>query len=418
MGKSSVPSFTSAGKLPAFAVMATLATASHTGDQSAPVQDFTDGTLPLQTMTEIPASTLTTRVAIDSTGYREPYEIYRTSRTPSTPLPREVWDLRSVPTDHERYNATVRVTDGRRQCTGSIVTMEGYETTENGILVSTSAHCLIGADTLVESDINRGNIYVNGLFQDEGGIPFEYEAASPSQVWVHPDYLYQETPGKSTYNNEDLALIFFSGIEEPEEVTPYRQKVFENPFFPMTDLGDDQVIIAGYSAAAYGLSVDEATIRNSRLILETDSNHVPGSSGGPTFPFNNPYEAIGVTSYMRPPVDGVPSGNGIHFFTHNALATVPFLYQDDVASQMEFCADVAIEDGLRLRTGPGTDYRNNGFALQHGQTITTNISDSEDFAILDDEGRSWLFVETDDGRSGYTAVYDNGEPNITDFDSC
>ena len=369
--------------------------------------------------TNIPAPSISVRAAIDDIGIREPYSRNREAALDQDEVVTGIWGLRSVPSDYERYNATVRITDGNRLCTGSIINMEGYETQIDGVLVSTAAHCLISESNPTIAHVDKGSLAVNGLFQDESGVPFEYEMINPSDVWVHPNYsALNSTNFENSYANEDLALIFFRGLQEPDEVKPYRQAVFDYESISTIDLNTQMIITAGYSSATYGLSVDECNITAASTWFDTDCNHVPGASGGPSFPFNNPYEVIGVTSFVKS-VNDTPIANGLNFFTHGNLSTVPFIYQSDVAEAMDFCAEVLPEDGLRLRTGPGTDYRINGPSLENGSMIITNVDDAADFSLLDDEGRTWTHVRAEDGREGYVAALGNDNvSNIGEFEAC
>lgn len=402
--------------LAAFGEDDTLAQHENTPPEEPSPQTLLEG---IETAPAIPASTITITPAIDDFGLREPNITNRETASQIGEAVTGIWDLRSVPSEYERYNATVRITDGSRFCTGSIVELEDYETIEEGVLISTAAHCLIGQDVLTADAIDRSNITVNGLFFDDNGTLYDYEMSNPSDVWVHPNYTHRERGDVShSYANEDLALVFFRNIEEPEEVKPYRQTVFDSSRISNMDLQTQAIITAGYSVELYGLSIDECNITGGGTWFTSDCNHVPGSSGGPSFPFNNPYEAFAVTSYVLALDDGTPTSNGHNFFTHENLSTVPFIYQD-IASEEDYCSVVTAEEGLRLRTGPGTDYRNNGLPLDEGTGLYTNPADVEAFTILDDENRIWTHVEADDGRQGYIAATNPDETfNIQLFEAC
>jgi hypothetical protein len=257
--------------------------------------------------------------------------------------PGAIGDRINVSTLESEFNGVGRIlNNGRNQCTGNIVVIDGYNTFGEGILVSTAAHCL--DDGIRAENITFSIDFINA--EDNVEVhTFRYPL-----MWLNPDYQSVEDI------EHDQALLFFPNQEAPEEIIPSELEIYSAHL--MRDFGTYEfqgavVTSAGYSTDMDGLSID----RNCQIrftedrfypILRTDCSLSYGASGG------------GLITDIREDgqlvISAITSTRSIHLdvthenfrssfalMYHSNLAQVPFLMKDEI------CARVTAPSGLNLR---------------------------------------------------------------------
>lgn len=235
-------------------------------------------------------------------------------------------------------------------CSGNVIELEEYKTVpENGILVSTAAHCF---QNLQPDD--EFNFVLD--FMDENNVINTYKYSRP-QIWTNPRYNIDiEEEGL------DQALLFFPGLSLPEEITPARLEIYSehivNDFTPHY-FNDIDITAAGYSRDIFGLSRDTDcyiktiyTPSEQLPLLETNCQIYFGGSGSglifENFANEDPAQkTIGaITAEVSKNTDFTADNffSTYAMFYHHNLAEVPFLQRKDI------CARVSAESGLYVRS--------------------------------------------------------------------
>ncbi len=312
--------------------------------------------------------------------------------------PQQIGDRRTISASEANYNGVGRILlNGRNHCTGNIVEIEGYQPREDGILVSTAAHC-------VDEDANSQNLTFSINFLNSDGA-LEYAAYTNPEIWHNPSYV--DTHIASASSN-DQALMFFPHQSLADEVKPSLLTVFSRHIerdFGTYEWQDVTITSAGYSQDMDGLSTDEnchiKSVQNNThfpyLVADCSLNKGASGSGLLTNNFNGEQTIGAITSAKSTDIEVTDESfrSYLSMMYHANLAAIPFLEKDEI------CAQVTAPNGLHVRTDDYNDPNSAYASLAFNEVVlvTDMLEDEQEKYGADDV---WIQIRTLDNPDPQT----------------
>lgn len=350
----------------------------------------------------------------------------------------EVDGRRPVTLGMHQYNPVLQMMDsnGRSFCTATIATIEGFETREQGTIITTAAHCLEVRDPNTGEHIRfrqPEEIAFAGSYLDEERHIQTFKM-NADEIWVNPLYLenenadivYKDKHGYFLDNivEADTALVFTPQIT-PQEVIPV--KVLPSNYRTSLEISEkisdaqDQgakimFAVAGHSSDKPYLTVDEHSLAlyGDYDGMNTQADIVPGASGGPMFLIDQKTAEIKEDSTTHQPLMFAVNSTVINktdqarhsYYNIDTLHDVPFLKEEGRESDL-YCVQSGevLVDGLNIRVSPDVDAQLLAPDRYHPQS---QLGKGELFNVHGDTinhlGQAWALVTTEFGRTGYISA--------------
>ncbi|MEM6810882.1 MAG: hypothetical protein AAF549_00265 [Pseudomonadota bacterium] len=176
-------------------------------------------------------------------------------------------------------------------CTVAAVNRVHHDTTEPGVLVDTAAHCILNENYQI-----RENIRVAFNYVTNDGLIGRVVLGHP-QIWFDSDYT-QEVHARQSGSPHDKALLFFPGVELPEEIRVIDANIDNN--LRQLAAMQSNAILAGYGSDLFGMNRSDCRINSVQNVslIDTNCSAFFGNSGGPLLleDRNGNLETLGVTS--------------------------------------------------------------------------------------------------------------------------
>ncbi|HPD83246.1 MAG: SH3 domain-containing protein [Alphaproteobacteria bacterium] len=381
--------------------------------------------------------------------FAPPEDIYRnpgnrTARSAPYDSVGPVDERRAVTLGEREYDSVVQMETPFGLCTATISNIGGFESREQGTIITTAAHCLDITDSNhnIIGQVEPEDITFKGSYLDNSGRLQEFTLRG-DEAWQNPLYkeniaadqeLLRETGYTDVILEGDTAVVFSKDVL-PDGVKPAR--ILTADFETATQLRDSvweahdngievPVTVVGHSADKPYLTTHE----NAKVTfgdydgINTESDIVPGASGGPVFVSKGENQPIALTENGEPMVLAVNSTvtdktdfSRHAYFDENALQTVPFLKPEGTSSD-EICVQTGevTASSLNIRVGPGIEFQK--LAREPGQddsALPMGSKVSIYGETRNELGQEWGLVATSEGRTGYVSMnsdYINRGPEV------